>query len=44
MDSEDYHYKFKVCIMGDKHVGKSTLIDSMAVNFSKSLEVEVSEE
>jgi translation elongation factor EF-1alpha len=44
MDSEDFHFKFKICVLGDKHAGKSTLIDGIAVNFGKILEDEVSEE
>ena len=44
MDSEDFHFKFKVVVLGDKHVGKSSLIDAIAMNYGKILEIEVSEE
>lgn len=27
-DKDDYHYKFKVVVVGDVHAGKSTLLDS----------------
>ncbi|KRX02356.1 P-loop containing nucleoside triphosphate hydrolase [Pseudocohnilembus persalinus] len=44
MDSEDYHFKFRITIMGDKAVGKSALLDSIANNFGKIVENEQSEE
>lgn len=28
MESDDYHFKFKIALIGDTNVGKSTLIDS----------------
>lgn len=40
MDSEDYHFKFRITIMGDKAVGKSALLDSIANNFGKIVENE----
>ena len=27
MDSEDYHFKLKVTVLGDKSVGKTSLTD-----------------
>ena len=44
MDSEDFHFKFKIVVLGDKHVGKSSQIDAIAMNYGKILEIEVSEE
>lgn len=44
MDNEEFHYKFKVCVLGDKHVGKSSLIDGLSHNHGQVLETEVSEE
>merc|ERR1711904_624020 len=44
MDTEDFHFKFKIVVLGDKHVGKSSLIDAIAMNYGKILEIEVSEE
>lgn len=44
MDSEEFHFKFKVAVLGDKHVGKSTLVDTLSTNHGQVLEVEVSEE
>lgn len=44
MDSEEFHFKFKVAVLGDKHVGKSTLVDNLSTNHGQVLEVEVSEE
>ena len=31
MESDDYHFKFKIALIGDTNVGKSTLIDSILV-------------
>jgi GTPase SAR1 family protein len=44
MEIDDYHFKFKFVILGDKHVGKTTLVDSLANNFGKVIETESSEE
>ena len=44
MESEDFHYKFKVCVLGDKHTGKSALVDGLSGNHGQVLEMEVSEE
>jgi hypothetical protein len=29
IDSEDYHYRFKVVVLGDLKSGKSTFLDSI---------------
>ena len=44
MDSEDYHFKFKLVLLGDKGVGKSAFLDSVTNNFGKILESEQSDE
>lgn len=44
MESEEFHYKFKLCVLGDKHVGKSALVDGMSNSRGQVLEVETSEE
>ena len=51
MDSEDYHFKLKVTVLGDKSVGKTSLTDckfniySAIINATgKLIESEVSDE
>lgn len=29
IDQDDYHYRFKVVVLGDTKVGKSSFLDSM---------------
>eukprot|EP00357_Protocruzia_adherens_P037789 CAMPEP_0114985790 /NCGR_PEP_ID=MMETSP0216-20121206/8067_1 /TAXON_ID=223996 /ORGANISM="Protocruzia adherens, Strain Boccale" /LENGTH=214 /DNA_ID=CAMNT_0002348155 /DNA_START=31 /DNA_END=675 /DNA_ORIENTATION=+ len=41
---EDYHFKFKIVIVGDKGVGKTTLLDTISNNYGKVLENEQSSE
>lgn len=28
VDQEDYHYRFRVCVIGSPKVGKTTFLDS----------------
>ena len=44
MDTEDYHFKFRIVLLGEKSVGKSTFLDVLANNFGKIVEQEVSDE
>lgn len=44
MDLEDYHFKFKIVLLGDKGVGKSSFLDSITNNFGKVVESEISDE
>lgn len=44
METEDYHFKFRIVLLGEKSVGKSTFLDVLANNFGKIVEQEVSEE
>lgn len=30
-DKDDFHYKFKVVVLGDIHCGKSTFLDSKQI-------------
>lgn len=35
MEGDDYHFKFKVVILGDKAVGKTSFLDcTLFINFS----------
>ena len=44
METEDYHFKFRIVLLGEKSVGKSTFLDVLANNFGKIVEQEVSDE
>jgi nicotinamide riboside kinase len=44
METEDYHFKFRITLLGEKSVGKSTFLDVLANNFGKIVEQEVSDE
>lgn len=44
MEQEDYHFKFRIIVVGDKHVGKSAFMDSIANSFGKIVENENSDE
>jgi GTPase SAR1 family protein len=33
MESDDYHFKFKVLIIGDKGVGKTSLLDCKLLSY-----------
>jgi len=33
MEGEDYHYRFKVVVLGDTKSGKSTFLDSKINNY-----------
>jgi GTPase SAR1 family protein len=35
MESEDYHFKFRIVILGDKSVGKTAFLESQTSNFGK---------
>lgn len=38
VDKDDYHYKFKIVVLGDVHSGKSTFLDSkLLINFNEYL-------
>jgi len=44
MESEDYHFKLKIVLIGDKGVGKTTFLDAITSNFGKVVESEQSDE
>lgn len=44
METEDYHFKFRIVLLGEKSAGKSTFLDVLANNFGKIVEQEVSDE
>lgn len=44
MDAEDYHFKFRIVILGDKSVGKTAFLEAITANFGKVIESETSEE
>ncbi|KAL4497055.1 hypothetical protein ABPG72_002211 [Tetrahymena utriculariae] len=44
MDNEDYHFKFRFVILGDKSVGKTSLLESITQNYGKIMEQEQSDE
>lgn len=33
MESDDYHFKFKIVILGDKAVGKTAFLDCNFLNY-----------
>jgi len=36
MEGDDYHFKFKVVILGDKAVGKTSFLDCTLLNIQQS--------
>jgi len=49
MDSDDYHFRFKIVILGDNGVGKTSLLDgklysALSQNYGRVVENEVVEE
>jgi small GTP-binding protein len=44
MDAEDYHFRFKITLVGDSGVGKTTFLDSLSQSYGKVLENESVEE
>jgi len=44
MEIDDYHFKLKIVIIGDKGVGKTTFLDAITSNFGKIVESEQSNE
>jgi signal recognition particle receptor subunit beta len=43
-DQEDYHYRFKVVVLGDVKSGKTAFLDTLTQNNGKVIEIESSEE
>ncbi len=43
-DTEDYHFKFRIMLVGEKGVGKTTFIDSVTKHFGKVIETQQSDE
>jgi len=44
MELDDYHFKLKIVLIGDKGVGKTTFLDAVTSNFGKVVESEQSDE
>ncbi|OMJ78075.1 hypothetical protein SteCoe_22183 [Stentor coeruleus] len=44
MEAEDYHFRFKIVLIGDNGVGKTTLLDALTQNYGRVLENETVEE
>jgi len=44
MDYDDYHFKIKISVLGDKGVGKSTITNDIINGIGKIVEAEESDE
>lgn len=44
MDNEDYHFKLKISVVGDKNVGKSSMIERLSNSVCKRAKLQSSEE
>jgi hypothetical protein len=44
MEIEDYHFKFKLTILGNKGVGKTKIVDKLGLSLCKRWKTSASEE
>jgi hypothetical protein len=44
MENEDYHFKFKLTILGNKGVGKSKIVEKLGTSLCKRWKTSASEE